>query len=146
MDGKIVKSLLVATFSLLLTFISISAFAQEHEGHSPEKKEAEKPKFDANEVIFGHVLDSYEFHFLTYESKDGEEHHVSIPLPMILYSKDRKKLSVFSSSRFHHGHENYDGYKRIGNKIFPVQEGEKFYDFITLPAQMILALYYWFGS
>ncbi len=129
-------------FSLVLSLFSISGFAQEHEGHTPEKKEGEKPKFDANEVIFGHVLDSYEFHFLTYEDKSGEEHHVSIPLPVILYSKDRGKWSVFSSGRFHHGHETYDGYKRVGNKILAVQEGEKFYDFsITRNvAQMVLAL------
>jgi len=142
MDGKSLKSLLVAVFSLCLTFFAHSVAAQGHGDHVPEKKEAEKPKFDANEVIFGHVLDNYEFHFLTYEDKAGEEHHVSIPLPVILYSKDRKKLSVFSSSRFHHGHEAYDGYKKVGNKIVPVQAGEKFYD-ISLTrnvVQMIVAL------
>jgi F-type H+-transporting ATPase subunit a len=142
MDGKSVKSLLVAVFSLFLTFFSYSVSGQEHNDHSPEQKEGEKPKFDANEVIFGHVLDNYEFHFLTYESKGGEEHHVSIPLPVILYSADRKKLSVFSSSQFHHGHDAYDGYKKQGNKIVSTQAGEKFYDFSLTRnvVQMILAL------
>jgi len=142
MDGKSVKSLLVLVFSLLFVISSPSCFAQEHNDHSPEKKETEKSKFDANEVIFGHVLDNYEFHFLTYEGKGGEEHHVSIPLPVILYSVDRSKLSVFSSSRFHHGHEEYEGYKRVGNKIISTQTGEKFYDFSLTRnvVQMILAL------
>jgi len=142
MDGKRVKSLLVAVFSLFLTFISFPVSAQEHGGHSAQKKEAKKVKFDANEVIFGHVLDNYEFHFLTYESKDGEEHHVSIPLPVILYSKDRKKLSVFSSSRFHHGHEAYEGYRKEGLKIVSTTPAEKFYDFSLTRnvVQMIISL------
>jgi len=142
MDGKRVKSLLVAVFSLLLTFAFVPVFAQDHGGEGEPKKEAEKGKFDANEVIFGHVLDSYEFHFLSYEDKSGEEHHVSIPLPVILYSVDRHQWSVFSSSKFHHGHETYDGYKLEGNKIKTVNAGEKFYD-ISLTrnvVQMILAL------
>ena len=143
MDGKRVKSLLVAVFSLFLTFSFVPVFAQEHGGEGEPKKEAEKGKFDANEVIFGHVLDSYEFHFLSYEDKTGEEHHVSIPLPVILYSVDRQQWSVFSSSRFHHGHDTYDGYKlEGGNKIRPVNAGEKFYD-ISLTrnvVQMIIAL------
>jgi hypothetical protein len=51
-----VKCLLVAAFSLFSGFI----FAQGQPG------EARKPKnesFNANEVIFGHVLDAHEFHF-----------------------------------------------------------------------------------
>ena len=142
MDGKSVKSLLAAAFSLILTVFTFTVSAQDHNNHQTEKKEAEKGKFDANEVIFGHVLDNYEFHFLTYEDKDGEEHHVSIPLPVILYSKDRNKLSVFSSSKFHHGHEAYDGYRKEGIKVVSVTPGEKFYDFSLTRnvVQMILAL------
>ena len=78
-------------------------------------KEEEKKGFDANEVIFGHVLDAHEFHFLSYESSDGTEHEAAIPLPVILYSP-QKGLSAFMFSRFHHGEENYNGYELLSNK------------------------------
>src|SRR5215510_13530919 len=100
-----VKCLLVAAFSLFSGLI----LAQDHSG------EAEKPKkesFDANEVIFGHVLDAHEFHFFSYKDGDNKEHGAVIPLPVIVYSS-QKGLSFFMSSKFHHGEENYDGYSII---------------------------------
>lgn len=60
-------------------------------------------------MIFGHVLDAHQFHFFSYKGSDGEEHHVGIPLPVILYSPE-KGLSVFSSAKFHHGEDVYDDY------------------------------------
>src|SRR5215217_6771993 len=74
-------------------------------------KETSK-KFNASEVIFGHVLDAHQFHFLSYKGSDGEEHHVTIPLPVILYSP-QKGFSVFSSGKFHHGEEEYNGYRLV---------------------------------
>jgi len=142
MEGKTVKSLLVAIFSLLLTFSFTSVFAQEHNNEITEQKESGSKDFDADEVIFGHVLDAHEFHFMSYTGSDGTEHVVGIPLPIILYSTTRGKLSVFSSSKFHHGHEAYDGYKMEGTKVVAVDPNEKFYD-ISLTrnvVQMFLAL------
>jgi F-type H+-transporting ATPase subunit a len=113
MIGKGVKCLLVAAFSLF----SVSVFAQEggqHNQHIPnqseqEEKKEETKKFDANEVIFGHVLDAHQFHFLSYTGSDKQLHHVGIPLPVILYSP-QKGFSVFSSGKFHHGENVYNGY------------------------------------
>jgi F-type H+-transporting ATPase subunit a len=142
MDGKTVKSLLVAIFSLLLTFYFNSVFAQDHNNEATEQKDSGSKDFDADEVIFGHVLDAHEFHFLSYTGSDGTEHVVGIPLPIIIYSTTSGKLSVFSSSKFHHGHEAYDGYKMEGTKIVAVDPNEKFYD-ISLTrnvAQMLIAL------
>jgi F-type H+-transporting ATPase subunit a len=134
------KSLLVAGFSVFLLLFSGVLKAQE--------KQAEKPGvFDANEVIFGHVLDAYEFHFFGYKSADGEEHAVGIPLPVILYSPQRG-FDVFMSSRFDHGKAVYNGYKNLGNKIVAVDENGatdpkvKIYDFSLTRnvVQMILSL------
>jgi len=112
------KSLLVAGFSVFLLLFSGLVKAQE----KPQEKGEEKHSgFDANEVIFAHVLDAYEYHFLSYKSTDGEEHQATIPLPVILYSPQRG-FSLFSSSRFHHGKEIWQGYKLMGNKIIPVKE------------------------
>jgi F-type H+-transporting ATPase subunit a len=110
------KSLLVAAFSL---FCLISS-AQEKEGtkghiNTEDKERMDKEttkKFDANEVIFGHVLDAHQFHFLSYKGGDGEEHHVTIPLPVILYSP-QKGFSAFSSGKFHHGEEEHNGYRLV---------------------------------
>ena len=110
------KSLLVAAFSL---FCIISS-AQEKDNADKHVKTEDKEhmdkettkKFNANEVIFGHVLDAHQFHFFSYKGSDGEEHHATIPLPVILYSP-QKGFSVFSSGQFHHGEHEYNGYRLV---------------------------------
>ncbi|MEO8711305.1 MAG: F0F1 ATP synthase subunit A [Parafilimonas sp.] len=116
MTFRSVKSLLAAGFSVFFMFCCFSIFAQvqKPETESSTKKE-EKKGFDANEVIFGHVLDAHEFHFLSYESSDGTEHEAAIPLPVFLYSP-QKGFSAFMFSRFHHGEENYKGYELLSTK------------------------------
>ena len=58
-------------------------------------------KFNISEMIFHHILDAHEWHIATLTNDDGTEKHISIPLPVILYSKEG--LDVFMSSAFHHG-------------------------------------------
>ncbi len=131
------KSLLVAVFSLLMLVFSQNTFSQEHGEKAVEKDEN---AFDANEVIFGHVKDAHEFHFLSYKSSDGEEHEAVIPLPVILYSP-QKGFSAFMSSAFHHG-ETRDGYKLEEGTIVPTEAGVTVYD-ISLTrnvVQMLIAL------
>jgi len=114
MMAKSIKTILAAVFSVFfLLFINIS-FGQEKQVTKPEIEKTEKKGFDANKVIFGHVLDAHEFHFLSYKGNDGQEHHATIPLPVILYSKE-KGLDVFMSSKFHHGEDTYKGYDLITN-------------------------------
>jgi len=116
MISRRAKCLLVAAFSLF-SLISTAQEKADPDGHIVTEdaehlnKETTK-KFDANEVIFGHVLDAHQFHFLTYKGSDGKEHHVSIPLPVILYSP-QKGFSVFSSGKFHHGEEEHNGYRLV---------------------------------
>ncbi len=143
MTGNSVKSLLVAVLSLGMLF-SFNASAQEnnqdHVEQADLKEAVEKKGFDANEVIFGHVKDAHEFHFLSYEGSDGKEHEASIPLPVILYSP-QKGFSTFMSSAFHHG-EEVDGYKLVDGKIIPTDPAVKVYD-VSLTrnvVQMLLAL------
>jgi F-type H+-transporting ATPase subunit a len=144
MKTRYLKSLLVAVFSMVLLVLSKGAIANGGEGDQTGEK---KSVFDANEVIFEHVLDAYQFHFFSYKSADGEEHHWSIPLPVILYSPQRG-LSTFMSSQFHHGEAAYQGYKMEHGKIHAVKEDGsldepvKVYDFSLTRnvVQMILAL------
>jgi F-type H+-transporting ATPase subunit a len=101
------KSLLVAGFIVFLCSFFYTAIAQEDSAHKVEKK-----TFNAKEIIFGHVLNNHDFHIIDIVHDNGEVHPISIPLPVILYSKERG-LSAFMSSRFHHGEENYDGYMML---------------------------------
>jgi F-type H+-transporting ATPase subunit a len=99
---KSIKALLVLVFSVLLLFSANTVFGQ---GEHKEKKQ----EFNAKELIFGHVLNSHDFHFLDIKHEDGTATHVGIPLPVILYSS-QKGFSVFMSSEFEHGHKTYNGY------------------------------------
>ena len=72
-----------------------------------EKDEA----FDPGSMIIGHVTDAHSWHMFDYV-KDGEEHAVALPLPVILINDGH--LDVFSSAKFHHGHADYKGYRLVG--------------------------------
>ncbi len=141
-----IKYSYVIVYSIFSLFFSNLAVAQEKDHidqneHAPKTIQEEEKVFDANEVIFEHVLDAHEFHFLSYKDKDGHEHHATIPLPVILYSP-QKGVSVFMSSKFHHGEHEVDGYKLVGNKIVPVDPSVTVYDLSLTRnvVQMILAL------
>ena len=68
--------------------------------------------FDPGAVIIGHVTDAHSWHMFDYFDKDGNEHAVAIPLPIILLNDGH--LDIFMSSRFHHGHADYKGYRLVG--------------------------------
>lgn len=85
---------------LLLLFAAGINCAQADEVHNNKSKE-----FNTAEFIFDHVSDSYEWHILSVNN-----HHVSIPLPVILYSK-KTGLHVFLSNKFHHEHGVYKYFK-----------------------------------
>lgn len=142
------KSLLVAVFSVFALGFSQVAVAQhnettEHEasstpeaGHEPKKK-----GFDAEEVIFNHVLNAHEFHFMDIPGENGEKHPITLPLPVILYSPT-KGLTSFMSSKFEHGHASYEGYSLNEEGKVVADDGSEVYD-ISLTrnvVQMFLAL------
>ena len=64
-------------------------------------------ELDMDEYLYGHVRDSYEWHVTTING-----HHVSIPLPVILISRE-SGLHVFSSKHLAHG-ESYAGFRIAG--------------------------------
>jgi len=88
--------------SILLVFIFSFQLSYASDDHGQTKEEA----FDPGKMIIEHVVDSHEWHILSL----GDT-HVSIPLPIILYSNG--KVDVFFSNKFHHGHDVYKGYKLI---------------------------------
>lgn len=69
--------------------------------------EEDKP-LDMNEYLYGHVGDSYEWHITTVNG-----HDISIPLPVIVISKEGRGAHCFSSHRLEHGNE-YAGFHIAG--------------------------------
>jgi F-type H+-transporting ATPase subunit a len=91
------KRFLLSFFLLFLILgISVPPANAREGGHEGEK-------FNPKDMIMHHVMDSYEWHLLDYKDANGEEHPVSIPLPVILFTDG--SLDVFMSSSFHHGKE-----------------------------------------
>lgn len=72
------------------------------QAHASEANEG-TGKVDVQEIVFGHIRDAYEWHLFTY----GDT-HVSIPLPVIVYSTETG-WHAFSSSHLAHG-EKYEGF------------------------------------
>ncbi|MFI5218129.1 MAG: F0F1 ATP synthase subunit A [Bacteroidia bacterium] len=77
--------------------------------------------FNPGKLVMEHISDSHEWHLW-----GSHEHPVSIPLPVIIFNKE-KGLSCFLSSRFEHGHASYEGYKLEEGTIIS-EDGSKFYD------------------
>ena len=67
---------------------------------------ASEPESDFNpgEMILNHILDSHEWHIATVGKT-----HISIPLPILLIHDG--KFHAFMSSKFHHGHSDYRGFR-----------------------------------
>ena len=111
------------------------------ENHAPESK-----KLDPAQIIMDHIKDNHEFHFFTIENEKNphESFHATIPLPILLYSKEHG-VAFFSSSRFgHEGEEKVvDGlYKYDEKKDIVSTDGSVVYDFSLTKnvVQMIFAL------
>lgn len=101
MSSRRFFSLIFCTLSLLC--VTLPALASSHDTHDAH---SEEPKaFDASKVIFGHVGDSHYWHLF-----DVNGHPVSLSLPVIVYHPE-KGISMFSASKFDHGHASYEGYR-----------------------------------
>ena len=103
-------------FILNILFALNVAAEEQHEVVTSDSHE--KEEFNAGKFIIEHVSDSYEWHVVSF----GET-HISIPLPILLYSKNPelhggKSFHAFMSSKFHHGHESYNGFKISHSKEF----------------------------
>lgn len=96
--------------------VSLASDTDEHEG------------FNAVEYIFGHVNDSHEWHFITI----GEKHY-SVPLPVILHSK-QSGWHIFMSNKLHHHEEGFhfkmaEGGPNDGNIVEILEDGTELVPF-----------------
>lgn len=83
---------LAALMLMMMLFCILPASA------AGETEQAEE--VDVKEIIFDHIGDAYEWHITAWNG-----HHISIPLPVILYS-DLSGWHLFPSSRLSHGQEH----------------------------------------
>src|SRR5689334_20565929 len=84
-------------------------------GHCKASEESGK-KFNPGELIMEHVTNNHEWHVW-----GSGENTVALPLPVILYTKDRG-LTAFMSTHFHHGATTYNGYGIKEGKVVAVNE------------------------
>ena len=109
--------LLRYTIIMVCLFVGIQAYPQEQQFTQAEtgqimnqdhtlipQNEEHKEGFNVTELILEHVADSYEWHIVTIGDR-----HISIPLPVIV-KENNGPWHIFSSSRFEHGHAEYQGF------------------------------------
>ena len=87
-------------FALIVALFFLTTVQAKATGEKSENEES----FNLKEMIFSHVLDSYDFHLVTLP----EDKHISLPLPVIVKSQERG-WSIFSSSHLIHG-DSYEGF------------------------------------
>ena len=127
--------------SFFLSYITIFFIAQGFSQAFAAETQADPETEGPTEFIFHHVKNSYDWHFATIGHT-----HITLPLPLILYSEDRG-LEVFMSSKFlneDHEYIPYNGYmlEEDGTHLVALDEGRTFYDFSLTKnvAAMILSV------
>ncbi|MBN2520915.1 MAG: F0F1 ATP synthase subunit A [Bacteroidales bacterium] len=119
-------------FFIIFILFFITSYSATNEGNNQEiqnnqeKDNHESEEFYPGKFIFDHIVDSHEWHIITYKNK-----HISIPLPVIIYSK-YSGFHIFSSRKFHHGHSSYKGFElpsegEFKGKIIERLENNKIY-------------------
>lgn len=73
--------------------------------HGIESGVTERESFNPGDFLFDHIKDAHDWHIITIGHK-----HISIPLPVILYSRSTG-LHIFMSGKFEHGHAEYKGFR-----------------------------------
>jgi F-type H+-transporting ATPase subunit a len=92
------------SLSIALFLSTFAAFAQHEEHAAPA---GEKKEFNVGEMIMHHIKDDHGWEFA---------HGITIPLPVILYTKEGG-LKTFISSDFQHGHV-HEGFIKEHNHIY----------------------------
>lgn len=91
---------------ILLTIVTITychSFVQAND-EKTYSNHYKTTTFSPGEFIIDHILDDHSWHIATIGQK-----HISIPLPIIVYSYKQRQWYFFLSSAFHHGHKSHNG-------------------------------------
>lgn len=115
---KFTKRIVFILIVEMLAFLPTQAQHGNENSHEASAASHEKEEFNAGEFVIDHVSDSYDWHITSFGEKN-----ISIPLPVILFSKnpdlhEGQSFFVFMSSKFHHGHSAYRGFQISQSKEF----------------------------
>ncbi len=94
----------ITGFLIAFSLSNLFLVASEPDSGSKSSTPGEHEKFDPSSFMFGHISDAYDWHLLDVGKKS-----ISIPLPIIVYSK-QSGFHAFLSSKFEHGHATYKGF------------------------------------
>lgn len=113
---------------LVLLFSSFTINATDTKSPQQDGGEVDTPE-EIKGYIEHHLKDAHDYHFYSYTNDAGERKHISVPLPVILWTSEG--LKIFSSSEFHHNDDGkviveQGGLKlaKIHGKIYELNPGE----------------------
>lgn len=98
------KYLINLLFILLLAGLQLMGVSKVSRAADESLSAPGEQAFNAGKYVIEHVSDAYEWHITSIGQL-----HITVPLPVILYSKNTG-IHVFMSSKFHHGHDSYNGF------------------------------------
>ena len=108
MSGRY-KHTVVALFLAFIVCFQYNSFSSANTSatvlSASSGEEEQNEEIDPGRMIMDHVVDHYSWHIVTIGDTE-----VSLPLPVIVYSKERG-LFCFWSSHFDHGHKTYKQFK-----------------------------------
>ncbi len=104
-----------ATYIFIVLFLAgVTPLLAQHDNKAKHEQKADKHEeqaFDAGKFVVHHVSDAYDYHIVSFGNTN-----ITIPLPVILYSKhpelhEGKSFHVFMSTKFRHEHADYKGFR-----------------------------------
>lgn len=107
---------LIITLQALAYSGNVFAIDGENEHHT----ESDSEEFNPAETILHHVMDDYQWHFVDWKDDQGHEHHVTIPLPIILITEGN--FDVFMSSAFYDEHHQPKTHS-VGDRTYQLSHG-----------------------
>src|SRR5690606_23471063 len=120
MTFNIFKRLLFITLLMAFSFVGYA---------SQEADSSKSEPFNAKELIMHHVKDAYRMHLITLNEGKPNEKHISLPLPIILWTDNG--IVTFMSSEFHHDYngeviveKNGMRFVNVHEKIYELNTGE----------------------
>ncbi len=106
MDSDGLKRVIcICVITLIFVPVNSNMFASaQKEDTSASSTANQESSLNPGDIIFDHIEDAYQWHVFTYK-----HNHISIPLPVIVYSRDpiNSGLHIFWSSRFGHDNKTY---------------------------------------
>lgn len=104
----------IKRISIVFLLISFVGFVNESKAAESEGE------FSPKNMILHHVKDAYGMHIATLNFSNRDPLHITIPLPVIIYTDSG--FTIFSSSLFHHDYHGHKIVEKDGMKLVNLHE------------------------